>query len=296
MKKLLKRFYESLPLKLPIYKILRRFIQLPKKLHAFFYFEGVFDTWIEYKSFKMKNYGYQFHVENELFWGGVKNGWEKESTNLWMKLCKNKSIILDIGANTGYYSLIAKTLLPKSEVFAFEPIPLVYKKLLLNNSLNSFDIKCVELALSNVSGEGKIYPSSLDHVYSVTVNKNLFPDRPAFEVVIKTKRLDSFIEENNIKSVDLIKLDVETFEVEVLTGMGKYLELFKPDMLIEIQTDEIANGISTLIKNIDYVFFNINEKTGIKQVERLGKSDTLNYLICKRQTAIDLKLIYPQLV
>lgn len=291
MKKILKSFYEFLPFKLPVYNVLRKTIPLPKKLHAFFYFTGVFNTKTEKTSFLMKNYGYQFHVENELFWGGIKNGWEKESTKLWVALCKNATTILDIGANTGFYSVLSKALNPTVKVYAFEPLPSIYKKLKLNSDLNHYDINCVELALSNVNGEAKVYPTSLDHVYSVTVNKNLTEDKKVFEVNIKTKRLDDFIEENNIKQVELIKIDVETFEVEVLTGMGKYLEIMKPDWLIEIQTDEIAEGISNLIKNIDYVFFNIDEKKGITRVEKLGKSDTLNYLICKRETASEMGLI-----
>jgi len=39
------------------------------------------------------------------------------------------------------------------------------------------------------------------------------------------------------------------------------------------------------------VFFNIDEKKGFTRVEKLGKSDTLNYLVCKRETARELKLI-----
>lgn len=291
MKKYLKQFYELLPFKKQVFELVRMVLPLPKKLHAYFYFTGVFKTRTEVNSFLMKNYGYQFHVENELFWGGIKNGWEKESTKLWVKLCRDKKTVFDIGANTGFYSVLTKALNPTAKVYAFEPLPSVYQKLKLNNDLNHFDIRCNELALGNVNGEAKVYPTSLDHVYSVTVNKNMTSHKKTYELNIRTKRLDDFIEENKVEQIDLIKIDVETFEVQVLEGMGKYLEIMKPDWLIEIQTDEIADGISRLIKNIDYVFFNINEKKGITRVEKLGKSDTLNYLICKRETAKQLQLI-----
>ena len=291
MKKYLRLLYEFLPLKKPLYEFIRQVISIPKNLHPYFYFTGTFRTEINGTSFLMKNYGYRFHVENELFWGGIENGWEKESTKLWVKLCQNKNMIFDIGANTGFYSVLSKALNPQSNVFAFEPLPAVYEKLRFNNSLNRYDIHCVEFALGDTNGEAKVYPTSLDHVYSVTVNKNLTTDKKVFELNIKTKRLDSFIEENGISKIDLIKIDVETYEVEVLQGMGKYLELMKPDLLIEIQTDQIAHDISDLIKNINYLYFNINEKKGITQVSKLGKSDTLNYLICKKESARELNLI-----
>ncbi len=261
---------------------------MPKKLHAYFYFIGVFKTKVNNTTFLMKNYGYQFHVENELFWGGIDNGWEKESTKLWVKLCENKTNIVDVGANTGFYSVLAKAISPQSNVFAFEPMPLIMQKLQFNNKLNNYNFNCQEIALSNFNGEAKIFPTSLDHVYSVTVNKNLGDKPSVFEVTIKTKKLSDFIEENKIENIDLMKIDVETHEVEVLEGMGKYLQLMQPDMLIEVQTDEIANGINNLIKNINYQFYNIDEKTGIRKVDKLGKSDTLNYLVCKPETALRL--------
>lgn len=291
MKKLLKSIYEALPFKLAIYKVVRKLVKLPKKLHAYFYFKGVFQTRIEDKTFLMQNYGYQFHVENELFWGGIENGWEKSSTALWVALCKNSSSILDIGANTGFYSVLAKTLEPNCVVHAFEPLPAVHEKLVRNNTLNNYDIVCSTYALSNFNGTASVYPTSLDHVYSVTVNKNLYEDKKTFEIKIKTKLLKEYIEENNIKHIDLMKIDVETHEVEVLQGMGEYLKKFQPDMLIEIQNDEIATGVTKLIEGIDYVFFNIDEVTGIQQVTHLQKSATLNFLVCKRSTANRLKLL-----
>src|SRR5690606_27567469 len=120
---------------------------------------------------------------------------------------------------------------------------------------------------------------------------NMTTEKKVHVVEIDTKKLSRVIEENNLGNIDLMKIDVETHEVEVLEGMGKYLETMQPDMLIEIQNPTVAHGISELISNIDYLFFNINEKGGVKQVSRLEQSDTLNFLICKRDSAQRLGLI-----
>lgn len=291
MKKLLRAFYEVLPFKLPVYKLLRKLINMPKKWQPYFYFKGVFSTSINGKQFLMQNYGYQFHVENELFWGGIENGWEKTSTALWIALCKGSTSVFDIGANTGFYSVLAKTLEPTCAVHAFEPLPKVHQKLVRNNSLNNYNIVCSTYALSNFNGTASVFPTSLDHVYSVTVNKNLYEHKKTFEIKIHTKLLKDYIEENNIGKIDLMKIDVETHEVEVLEGMGPYLKQFAPDMLIEIQNETIAAGVTRLIEGIDYVFFNIDEVSGIKQVPQLEKSATLNFLVCKRSTAMRLNLL-----
>ena len=111
------------------------------------------------------------------------------------------------------------------------------------------------------------------------------------EVKIKTLRLDEFIEQNNIHKIDIMKIDVETHEPEVLEGMGKYLTIFKPTLLIEILNDNIANQIQSLIEDIDYIYFNLNEKGDIKQVNNLSKSDFHNFLICDKKTALQLNLL-----
>ena len=291
MKKILKDIYDILPFKLQFYSFIRRLIRLPHPLHQYFYFKGVFSTKVGDKQFKMMNYGYQFHVENEFFWGGIKNGWEKVSVSLWIQLCENANVIFDIGANTGCFSLIAKSLKPNSIVHAFEPMEAIFQKLKLNNDLNKYDIQMHPVALSDFNGTATIYPTSQDHVYSVTVNKNLFSGVKVFEQTIQTIRLDNFIESNSITSIDLMKIDVETHEVNVLEGMGKYLRLFQPDMLIEIQTDEIGEKVEMMLQGLDYLFFNIDEVKGIRETKNLGKSDWLNYLVCHRSTAERLKLI-----
>jgi FkbM family methyltransferase len=285
MKKTLKIIYESIPFKLQIYNLLRKFIRLPHHLHQYLYFTGVFKTYINDRYFLMKNYGYQFHVENEYFWGGISNGWEKVSTKIWLALSKNTDSILDIGANTGCFSLISKTVNPTTQIHCFEPLPGVLEKLRLNISLNNYDINIHPYALSNFNGNAKVYPTSLDHVYSVTVNKNLFENAQVHEQVIEVRKLADVIRENNITKIDLMKIDVETHEVEVLEGMGEYLSKFQPDMLIEVQTDEIASSIEKMIEGMGYIYFNIDEEHGVRKVDRLVKSDWLNYLICKKETA-----------
>lgn len=292
MKKALKRIYDALPFKLPVYNGLRKVINLPKKWHSYFYFVGNFRSKVDGKSFLMRNYGYQFHVENELFWGGIENGWEKESLTLWAKLCKIHHHILDIGANTGVFSVIAKTVNPAARVIAFEPMPKIYEKLVYNLQLNQLnDVEASLYALSDYDGEATIYPTNLDHVYSVTVNKKRDDIVvPVHEVTIQTIRLDHFIEQHHITAIDLIKIDVETHEPEVLTGMGTYLKAFRPTFLIEIQSDEIAEKISQLIEGCDYVFYNIDENDGITKVDQLSKSSYFNYLICSEQVAAAIGL------
>jgi FkbM family methyltransferase len=233
-----------------------------------------------------------YDVENTLFWAGVKGCWEKVSVDIWIKLCSRANIIMDIGANTGAYALIAKTVNDKAKVFAFEPFDIIFKRLEANARLNNLDIQCVPLAVSNYNGTAKVYPDSLDHFYSITVNKNLSPDHvKVHEVEINTVTLTTFIRENNISGIDLMKIDVETHEPELLMGMGEYLGKWKPAMLIEILTDEVGEKVQKLVGDIGYLYFNIDEKGSIKRVDRIVKSNYYNYLFCSEENARYLNLI-----
>lgn len=81
-----------------------------------------------------------------------------------------------------------------------------------------------------------------------------------------------------------MKIDVETFEPEVLDGMGKYLQIFKPSLVIEILNDQVADKIEELIEGVGYLKFNIDEIHGLTRVDRLKKSSSLNYLLATKES------------
>jgi len=292
MKTIFKSLYNLFPFKSVILKALKVVYQPKEKVYQHLHFKGKFKVKVnEESSFEINHFGYQ--VENDIFWSGLFGNWEKDSLKIWVKLCKNANVIFDIGANTGVYSLIAKSLNKNNTVFAFDPVERVYNRLVKNISLNNFDVQAFQLALSNQTGEAVVYDIEAEHTYAVTVNKNMHSaDSKVNEVKIKTLRLDQFIEQNNINRIDVMKIDVETHEPEVLEGMGVYLKQFKPTLLIEILNDTIGEEIQNVIKEIDYLYFNLDEKGNIKMVNNLKKSDYHNYLICERKIAVELELIH----
>ena len=290
MRKIIKIIYELIPLKKQIFVALKKVYTPNQSVYKHFNFTGVIDLKLnEEKSFKMKHYG--FELENELFWNGVQGGWEKVSLGLWIKLCKKSNLVFDIGANTGIYSLISKTINKDAEVYAFEPVRRVFEKLELNNAINGYNIKCLELAASNYNGTAVIYDTPTPHIYSVTVNKNLDDTRATIETKIETTTLDSIIEKHHISKVDLVKIDVETHEAEVLEGFQKHLKKFTPTILIEILNDEVGMKVEKIVAGMNYLYFNIDERNGIRKVDKITKSDFYNYLLCSADTAKELNLI-----
>lgn len=287
---LVKNAYLSVPLK-NVFKLVRRVGKPSKNTYWFLRFRGDFTVPVDDShSFRIRNYG--FSVENSVFWAGLTGEWEAASMKLWIELVKDAEVIFDIGANTGIYSLVAKSLNPESKVYAFEPVKRIFEKLEYNNRLNQYDIVCFDSAASNADGTATIYDLPTDHLYSVTINKNLnAPDVAVIPTIVKTIRLDSLIKETKIDRLDLIKLDVETYEAEVLEGLGEYLDKFKPTMLVEVLNDEIGGRIEVLLAGKGYLYFNIDEDSGsVRRVEHITKSDYYNYLICSQEVAKKLAL------
>tara|TARA_B100000767_G_scaffold252481_1_gene256279 strand:+ start:337 stop:1128 length:792 start_codon:yes stop_codon:yes gene_type:complete len=247
-------------------------------------------------------------IENQLFWKGIE-GFEPQSLKLWARMSKNADTIFDLGANSGIYSLIAKSENPNSKVYAFECVDRVFNVLKKNIALNKYDVACFKQAVSNKDGIGSFIDDDEPFTQSVIVNMGLeevadgrgVAKTELHEVETELITLDTFIEQNNIKSIDLMKIDVETHEPEVIEGFQKYLQAFQPTLLVEIIRDAVASSLEEQLSDLDYIYFYINEPFGgvdeKVEGEAYQKVNTLvggafgNYLICSPAKAKQLNLI-----
>ena len=189
MKEGLKFFYRILPGKKYLYTLIRKFWVPGKQVYKHLHFNGRFKVNLsQVNSFLL--YNHHSEIENDIFWEGIDQCWEKVSLKLWMELSKDAQVIFDVGAYTGIYSLVAKCVNPSSSIYTFEPSLDNYQKLLRNNEVNKYDIICENLGVSasNVRVE-------IEGIYQ----KNKF---------VESVSLDSYIAKHNISRVDLIKIDV----------------------------------------------------------------------------------------
>ncbi len=276
MKIFLRKIYNLIPFKKEIFLLIRN-LKLKNSIYQHLYFKGIFKIKIDnFLNFKMMHYGYQ--VENELFWNGLYCGFEKYSIFIWSELSKNQIVVFDIGANTGLYSLVAKTANRNSSIYAFEPVPAINKILMHNFAINSYDINTSCVALSNKTGEGFIYVDNEEFSYTATVNENIVTQQ-FYKITINLITLKDFIEKNNISKIDIMKIDVEGHEPEVIEGFFEYLLKFKPIILIEILSDDVAKKLSVYFPAGDFYFYNVDERIGIRKVDLLSKSDYYNFYI-----------------
>jgi FkbM family methyltransferase len=104
-------------------------------------------------------------------------------------------IVYDIGANTGYYSLLSTSVDTKAMVHAFEPIPMYAEHIQENTILNKVDdrITIHEIGLSDTNGQATLHLAGTGS----TLEKNFQPDtKDSLNIEIKT--LDSYIDSEHI--------------------------------------------------------------------------------------------------
>ena len=287
-----KQAYLRLPLR-PIFTALRRVWVPPPSVYRYLYFRGVFPLDVKGRRLLLRQYG--TWIENELFWRGVFGGWEASSLRLWTELAERAQVIVDVGANTGIYALLAKTVNPSARVFAFEPIQRAYEMLQANARLNGYDIDCRLSAVSNYDGVGEMFDLDIDNIYHVALDRDVHHGdvvRRKVDVV----RLDTFLRQQNVEP-DLIKIDVESREPEVVEGLGAYLGERRPALLVEVWHDaeqqgdlHIGSRVEALVSGKGYRYWRIDEERGPVAAEHIGMPGRgySNYLLCTEEMAREI--------
>ena len=290
MKKIVKRAYDLFPFKKQAFLALKYFYHPPRSLFQRLSFNGPFQVKFPKGHFMFQNYaGFDHVIENEIFWKGLNGEWEKASLALWIELCSSSNTIVDVGANTGIYSLIAKAVRPHAHVFAFEPMPTIYEQLLTNIRLNNFDITAYNAAISNIDNVQKIFYHEGQHAYTASLTKGF--DQNSSSMDVQTVKLSTFIGEQKVDAIDAMKIDVETHEVEVLQGMDGFLDTMKPALLIEILTSELGRKLDQLLAGKGYNYYAVDEIIGPAKVNNLHGGRCRNFLICSPEKGRALGLL-----
>lgn len=158
------------------------------------------------------------------------------------KLIKEDSIVLDVGANIGTVALRASSIATRGSVYAFEPGATNYAALQQNIALNKLtNIVVINKALGAVAGQSRLFTVNR---FNAGMNRILPSDDDfkGFEVV-GVSTLDDEVLHLGLERIDLIKIDVEGYELNVLKGARNVLERFRPMVVVEVIDANLrANG------------------------------------------------------
>jgi FkbM family methyltransferase len=169
--------------------------------------------------------------------------YEEFETSVIEKEIKEGDIVVDIGANIGYYTLIfAKLVGEKGKVFAFEPHPKNFCLLKKNVEINGYkNVVLEQKAVSNTTGKARLYVyydhPGAHHLHDTGDGRGW--------IEISTVRLDDYFA-NYDYQIDFVKMDIEGSEMAAVQGMysilrkGRDMKIiteFNPMILKAFQVD-----------------------------------------------------------
>jgi len=195
----------------------------------------------------------------------IKGSYEQSVSELFVKYLKSDSCVVDIGANIGYYSLLAASQCPQGKVFSFEPDNKNFQLLKTSIAYNGFDkiIQAYNFAVSdanktiiisdlgNPGNSGARFTAEDEDLL-----KSLISAPDAYFKKIEAIQLDTFLTESR---VDIVKIDIEGHEPYAIRGMLNILKRDQPIIFAELAPSNIkllggmeAADFLQLLLNIGY--------------------------------------------
>lgn len=141
---------------------------------------------------------------------------------------KSPKVIFDLGANRGDTAVKYASLFQDALIYAFEPFPETYDKLLVRVKDNDRIIP-QRLAISDTKGEAVFYSNVNEDTNSLLKSSEigLSSDdqvKNIAKITVNTDTLDDFCQQFQIKNIDILKMDIQGAELSALKGAKRLLQ------------------------------------------------------------------------
>ena len=216
---------------------------------------------------RIGSYRVELYLDDELQRQIYFGLYERPLTRHLRKVLRKGSVFYDIGANVGYFTLLASELVGgEGEVHAFEPVPANSELLARNIEQNTIqNVILNEIAVSSEPGTLTLF---LPDVAINTGWASIVPsDRRHQELQVPTIALDDYVSRVGVRSPDVIKIDIEGAEPRALAGMGALIRSEgAPDIAVEInsyllQRSGLDSGAITVpLAQAGYALYRFEEK------------------------------------
>jgi FkbM family methyltransferase len=179
-------------------------------------------------------------------------------------------VFVDVGANEGLYSLFASRRVgAEGLVLALEPSAREFDRLQRNLALNrTSNVRARRLAAGERAGVARLRIAGYEHEGHNTFGDFAYAvDTERFEDV-EVRTLDEILAEEEIRRVDVLKIDVEGGEAAVLRGAHGTLERQRPIVMLELFDDALrkqgsaAAEVIHLLGGLGYRLFTYHEGSG----------------------------------
>lgn len=196
----------------------------------------------------------------------------------------------DVGANTGFYSVLVGNLAPHVHIRSFEPVDWIADQCRENLSKHGVEATMVEVALSDTPGTATMYFPPDDHGLietSASLNADFNPVNMRV-MEVSTARLDDVVD-NFSDTVGLLKIDVEGHEHAVLAGGRQTFTTQRPLAVIEVLPAGDIDALNGFVADTDYLPLALRQGLQVEQRDRLEfLADGWNWLLVPRERGAEV--------
>lgn len=218
-------------------------------------------------------------IASRIYWRGF-HGHEPETLLLYLQLLKRSNVVVDVGAGTGIFTLIAGAESKDRQVYSFEPVPEIFDSLRENIDANGLEnVTAVQGCVTNYQGEITLYvDDSLALPFTTSILEGY--RHASGTIVAPAMTLDAYVEENHIEKLDLLKIDAEGSDVTVLEGATQVLRNQQPIIICEVLYTHTDKPLQDILDQTDYQYFYITDEGLLPRKEIKGDHNYVfrNYL------------------
>ena len=229
--------------------------------------------------------GFSIYVQRDDFVVGAHIAsakcWEPHVTSRLKPLLKPGCVFIDIGANVGYFTLLAASLVgAQGKVIAFEPNRA--NCALLNRSIeeNGFNnVRLYPYAVAECEQRVHVYSSS-SHSLSIVIGAESSRQAPEGYIhnSIRAVQLDTFL--SDIDRIDVFKIDTDGSEPQILKGMSRLVRRHRPVLFLEVYPEgfDRISGVSAdeLLVDLENLGYELFILSGQEPAGPSSKNEILN--------------------
>lgn len=211
-------------------------------------------------------------IAKKFFWtqGVLEPIEERIMLNLFAYLSKYSNGILDIGSNSGLFTLVAAKSNPNAEIIAFDILPeanrILIDNLMLNNLLENVEVQLVGIGKK----EGAFYVPLNDITSQMPTSVSLDCKlKYSHQIQVPIKTLDEICIPRFIGKKLTIKIDVESTEIDIFVFGRETLSKIKPDIICEVLPGARQTYLyDQILKDYSYWKYLITDE-GLKKFDKI---------------------------
>lgn len=202
--------------------------------------------------------------QRHAFWLGC---YESSIQKRVAKELKKNCTFYDVGANVGFYTLLASRLVMPGLVFAFEPVPRNVSYLLKHLSINQIsNVRVFQTAISDRAGKALFREEETGAMGSLAA---------AGQLSVEVSSIDHLVYKDNLLPPDCIKMDIEGEEHKALLGATNCFLRYKPKLFLATHGQDTHDQCCRTLAGWGYDFEILNSEDDGNRADIFAKPATV---------------------